>query len=330
MNEAVAVDPELELEDLPGGLLLSVVICTYKRPRLLREALQSMLQQKLPRDRFEVIVVDNNSEDETEAVVREIARAAPNIRYARELKQGLSHSRNKGCEEARGDYLVYLDDDAKAHPAYLLKAYRTIVLHDPDIMGGPIYPYYTDPKPGWFKDEYEVRHHAEETGWSASCSVSGSSFIVRRTLLRELGMFDPSLGMVGDKVRLGEERAVLNRYRLRPPEKQKVYYHIGCIVYHHVPREKMRPRYLLKRYYVAGHAKAQIERMTRGRWGPLARARYIATCWWGRCAEPVLHLRSPKTRRRIKQWLLERGLGLMFEAGRLVGCISRGRSGEDA
>jgi len=324
---ATAPEAALRPELLPQGLFLSVIICTYKRPHLLREALQSMLDQKLPRDRFEVIVVDNNSEDMTEDVVREFARKAPGIRYVRETKQGLSHSRNRGCDEARGEYLVYLDDDAKANTSYLLKVYLALHALKPDILGGPIHPYYTQPKPRWFKDEYEIRHHAQETGWSRTCPISGSNFVIRKELLRSLGMFDPELGMVGSTVRLGEERAVLNRYRMRPPEEQKVYYHLGCVVYHHVPLEKMSARYFLKRYYVAGRAKAEIEATNRRRWGPLARAVYIGRSWWGRFSAPFRNPRRAKHRRAVKQFLLERAAGFMFEAGRIVGCLPRFKRG---
>lgn len=302
---------------------LTVVICTYKRPALLRKALQSMLEQKLDRVHFEVVVVDNNSEDETPEVVRIMNEKAGNIRCVRERKQGLSHSRNRGCEEAKGDYVIYIDDDAKAHAKFLSLIRETIQEHAPDIMGGPIYPYYSETKPAWFKDEYEIRHHARSTGWSTTCSVSGSSFVIRRGLLIELGLFDPNLGMVGDTVRLGEERAVLNRYRQRPVEEQKVYYHLSCLVYHHVPVAKMTPRYLLKRYFVAGHAKAQIERLNRKRWGLFARGYYVARSWAGRIAAPFLSWRNEKTRRKFKQFLLERGLGFMFEVGRIAGCFSR-------
>lgn len=322
LTSAAAPTPERAAPETAYPFL-SVIICSYKRPKLLREALQTMHDQKLDRAHFEVIVVDNNSEDDTPEVVREFGEKAGNIRYVCEHKQGLSHARNRGCDEARGDYVIYMDDDAKAHLTFLSLIRQTIQSHAPDIMGGPIYPYYTETKPGWFKDEYEIRHHARETGWSRTCSVSGSSFVIKKDLLISLGMFDPNLGMVGDTVRLGEERAVLNRYRQRPVEEQKVYYHLSCIVYHHVPLAKMTPRYLLKRYYVAGHAKAQIERLTRKRWGPLARTIYICKSWGGRLAAPFLSWRNEKTRRKFKQFLLERGLGFMFEVGRIAGCLSR-------
>lgn len=305
----------------PAGTVLSVIVCTYRRPALLRQALQSLVDQELSPEHFEVVVVDNNSKDETQSVVQSFRDVSKNFRYVHEEKQGLSHSRNRGCEEARGDYVVYLDDDAKAHPAYLSTVLDTILTYAPDIMGGPIYPYYTDRRPAWFKDEYEIRRHAKETGWSTKCSISGSSFVIKKDLLKALGGFNPNLGMVGDRVRLGEEKAVLNLYRKRPPSQQKVFYHLDCIVYHHVPRAKMRALYLLKRYFVAGHAKARIERMTREQWGALARSRYVLNCWWGRLASPFLNLKNAKLKRRFTQFWIERGTGFMFELGRFTGCL---------
>jgi glycosyltransferase involved in cell wall biosynthesis/ubiquinone/menaquinone biosynthesis C-methylase UbiE len=316
---AGAKRPALDPAALPPGPFLSVIICTYKRPALLRLALKSLLEQSLPAEKFEVIVVDNNSEDETEDLIREFAEKSPNIRCVREPKQGLSNSRNRGCEEARGDYLLYLDDDAKAHPDYLWNVYLKLVEKRPDILGGPIYPYYTSRKPAWFKDEYEIRLNAKESGWSANCRISGSNYVIRKDLLRDLGLFDPRLGMVGGQVRLGEEREVLNKYRAtRPAAEQKVYYDLDCIVYHHVPREKMSGRNFLKRHYAAGRAKADLEGRTRERWGPLARAKFVGKSAWGRWRSAW---RDQQIRTAVKQFVLERGAGFMYEVGRCVGCL---------
>ncbi|MCI0651844.1 MAG: glycosyltransferase family 2 protein [Planctomycetes bacterium] len=306
-----------------GNPLLSVIVCTFKRPEMLRGALASLQQATLSSPHFEIIVVDNNSEDATESVVAEAARAAANLRYVREREQGLSHARNRGYAEARAEYLVYIDDDARVHADYLSLIHETIRDFRPDIMGGPIYPFYTEPKPGWFKDEYEIRCHARATGWSASCSISGSSFVIRRTLLYELGLFDPELGMKGSSVRLGEERAVLNRYRERPHFEQRVFYHLGAVVYHHVPLEKMTPHYLLKRYYKAGKAKAEIEGVNRRRWGPGARMMYVLRPWARSVKERVRKALHPKRRRAFKQRCLERGLRMSLELGRIAGCMPR-------
>ncbi len=83
---------------------VSVIICTYRNPSLLRECLLSVLEQDLPPSQFEVLVVDNNSQDTTQAVVDDLGKQHKNIRYILELSQGLSYARNKGICESRGRY----------------------------------------------------------------------------------------------------------------------------------------------------------------------------------------------------------------------------------
>lgn len=238
-----------------AGIDLSIVVCTFDRAHLLRACLDSLLPQM---DRFthntEVIVVDNNSTDDTPALLRDYAKARPWMVCERETRQGLSHARNRGAERARGTYLCFLDDDGKAGAEYLENLHRVIREHRPDIFGGPVYPYYTSPKPAWFRDEFEIRKHAQRSGF-CNCAISGGNFVIRKALLYELGMFSPDLGMVGNRVRLGEERAVLERYRgTREADCQRVYYCLECYILHHVPAHKMTRWYLLKRGFQAGRA----------------------------------------------------------------------------
>ena len=73
-------------------------------------------------------------------------------------------------------------------------------------------------------------------------------------------MFSPKLGMVGKRVRLGEERAILERYRsLVPRAEQRVFYSLECFIYHHVPPAKMRVWYFIKRGYFSGKATVVIK-----------------------------------------------------------------------
>src|SRR5881296_1050143 len=89
---------------------LTVLVCTHNRADLLRGALES-----LEPTRFEVLVVDNASTDATPAVVAECAaRAKIEIRCARETELGLDAARNRGLREAAGEFVAFLDDDARA------------------------------------------------------------------------------------------------------------------------------------------------------------------------------------------------------------------------
>lgn len=100
---------------------ISVIIPTYNRSHMICDAIDSLCQQDLPADDFEVLVVDNNSKDETKSVVEQyIAKHKEHkIRYVFEERQGDYFARNRGAEEAEGKYLVFTDDDALFDTNYL-------------------------------------------------------------------------------------------------------------------------------------------------------------------------------------------------------------------
>src|SRR5512137_517035 len=95
-------------------LTLSIITCTYNRKDFLRRCLDSLTAQKADINSVETIVVDNNSSDATRATVESFRGSIPGLKYIFEEAQGLSVARNRGCHEASGDYLAYLDDDAMA------------------------------------------------------------------------------------------------------------------------------------------------------------------------------------------------------------------------
>ena len=133
---------------------ISVVICTYNRSDILKNVLETVVNQTVDQSFYEVIIVDNCSTDQTESQVRNFSRLNTNIRYVLEKRVGLSHARNRGWKEARGRYVAYTDDDCELPEEWLTIALQIIENVEPDIFGGPYYPYYLSPKADWFKDEY--------------------------------------------------------------------------------------------------------------------------------------------------------------------------------
>jgi glycosyltransferase involved in cell wall biosynthesis len=250
-----------EAEGSPmGNHRISIIVCTYNRADFLGRCLDSLLNQGSSLRDIEIIVVDNNSTDGSREEVERRRGRFSGLRYAFEREQGLSNARNRGCREAEGEYLAYLDDDALVPPGYLVNVRKVIEEHRPDILGGPIYPFYLTPKPRWFRDEYEVRKFAEASGFIDSCRASGGNFIIRKEVLVHLGMFDPHLGMVAGKVRLGEERAVIEKYRsLTPPAARRGYYSLDCSVLHYVPPHKMTLRGFYGRYFQSGRTAARLK-----------------------------------------------------------------------
>ena len=241
--------------------LISVVVCTHNRAVFLARCLAGLHSQELAPEQFEVIVVDDGSTDDTATVTADWARRMPNLRYVVESGRNLSLARNRGCQAARGVWLAYIDDDAVPPPEHLARARQVIEAHAPDLLAGPVYPYYSSPKPHWFKDKYETKQFVEVSGFSTTCRVTGANFMIKKDVLVRLGLFDPAYGMQGKRYVIGDERKVLEQYRAHTPaERQKVYYALECYVRHHVAARKMTVRALLGRNYAGGRTMVRIFR----------------------------------------------------------------------
>lgn len=98
---------------------VSVIIPTFNRSATLRETVDSFLAQSYPADRFEIIIVDNASSDDTPEVIDSIADRAPNVRGMREARRGAHFARNSGAMSSRGSILYFTDDDMLAEPDLL-------------------------------------------------------------------------------------------------------------------------------------------------------------------------------------------------------------------
>lgn len=132
---------------------ISVVICTYNRDKFIGEALNCLARQTLPADAFEIIVVDNNSTDNTAKITKDFIASHPqlNARYVYEPEKGLSFARNRGIQEAQAPIITYIDDDAEATPGFLenianfMHVDKTIV-----GIGGKVIPKYSEShEPNW-------------------------------------------------------------------------------------------------------------------------------------------------------------------------------------
>lgn len=229
--------------------MISVIVCTHNRADLLPYALQTLGEQSLDSNEYEVIVVDNNSTDDTRIVVEKFAHEVPNLRYCLETKTGLSHARNRGWNEARGEYVAYTDDDCKLPRPWLSVAKEIIEQKAPAVLGGPYFAFYDSPKPHWFKDSYgSYELHPESCALSQKEFLVGGNIFFRRKLLETLGGFDANLGMSGDKIAYGEETALQIHIRDAMPG-QVIYYDPRLYVYHLVRPEKMQLNWLIRAFF---------------------------------------------------------------------------------
>jgi glycosyltransferase involved in cell wall biosynthesis len=125
---------------------LTIAICTWNRAELLDHTLTSLSEQRVdPAVPFEVLIVDNNSTDDTEAVAHSAGRRLP-LRYVRETTQGLSHARNRALDESRTDLVLFTDDDVLVEAGWTSEFSRASQsFPDAAVLGGPIEPIFPPP-----------------------------------------------------------------------------------------------------------------------------------------------------------------------------------------
>ncbi|MCP5082334.1 MAG: glycosyltransferase family 2 protein [Alphaproteobacteria bacterium] len=239
---------------------ISICVCTYNRADFLRDCLQSILQlENLRSETVELIVVDNNSTDETEALVKEIANVSPiAVRYIFEATQGLSVARNRGADESSGRYIAYVDDDCVLATDWLRVAFTIIKVADPVIAGGPYFGRFTnEPRPSWFKLEYGNAYFVgqyEEAGYYSNFRASGGNMLIRRDVF-DLVRFSTRFGVSGNKLILGEERHLQDQYLARTG-REGVFYSPDLRVEHTIHLQKMSLAYCARRNFAIGRTHA--------------------------------------------------------------------------
>lgn len=229
---------------------VSVVVCSYNRARILKHCLQSLLEQDAAKNLYEVIVVDNNSNDNTAEVAQGFVENNINFRVLFENEQGLSHARNLGFKEARANYVAYLDDDAKAFRNYVNRMIWVIDNFDFDAFGGRYVPWYLSPKPKWFSDEYGSNgYKLKKIGVLEDDFIDGGVSVFKKKVLESLGGFPTGLGMRGKKISYGEETNL--QIKMRKMEF-KIGFDPDLVVEHLVDNYKYDVFWFLKSAYANG------------------------------------------------------------------------------
>jgi GT2 family glycosyltransferase len=237
-----------------SDLNLSVIIPTYNRAASLKRALASAVSLDYLAERFEIIVVDNGSTDETRAVVSEAQNIKPSFRlhYVKEDRLGLHNARHAGVIAATGEILIFTDDDATFETDWL-RAYAQAFASHPDMAaaGGPVRPRWEVPPPEWLVDfigatrtfgMYSLMEPCDEFRLSGEEVFFGVNMAIRATILRDVGGFNPE---AFGPMWLGDGETGLN-HKLWD-RGMLVGYVPDALVYHHIPAERMTMQYLRDR-----------------------------------------------------------------------------------
>jgi glucosyl-dolichyl phosphate glucuronosyltransferase len=177
---------------------VTVVLSTFNRASMLPAAIASVLQQHGSTLPYELIVVDNNSTDETRQVVRTAQRADARLRYVFETQQGLSHARNAGLDHARAPIVAFTDDDVRVAPTWVEVIHQAFDAH-PDVqcVGGRTLPVWPSPPPAWLTPEHWVGplalqdygDHPRIIDASRPLCLAGANFAFRKDIFDRLGRF---------------------------------------------------------------------------------------------------------------------------------------------
>lgn len=196
----------------------SIIVCTYNRAESLRDTLRALkAQQPLAGRAWEVIVVDNNSQDHTRQVVEEFRHEWPLLRYEFESKQGLSHARNFGIAAARGDILLFTDDDVLPEPDWMEVTLAGLQKYRADACGGYIAPIWEVPPPAWLTERFygflAIRtERSDDYDITASLPPPfGANMAFRREVIQKLGGFNTSRGRQGNVLAGGEDSELFER-----------------------------------------------------------------------------------------------------------------------
>jgi glucosyl-dolichyl phosphate glucuronosyltransferase len=234
----------------------TVAICTFNRAESLRRTLDSLVAMEVPSDLpWELLIVNNNSTDHTDDVIGEYVGRLP-VRREFESRGGKSNALNRAIDVAKGDYIVWIDDDVLVDPG-LLTAYAAAFRRWPEaaVFGGRIKPKYEAPVEKWVLESeavlggpYAIRDFGDHVYPLSADDEDhfpyGANWAIRAIEQRAF-RYDPNLGPVPGGIRQHEDTDVMIRL-LRSGATG--YWIPEAIVEHCIGRDRQTVRYIADYY----------------------------------------------------------------------------------
>lgn len=228
---------------------LEVIIPTYNRSDLLPQCLKSLAVAAVPPGlTVGVTVVDNNSTDDTRAVVESWSQKfADGLRYLFEQKQGRSSALNTGIIGSDSDLVGFIDDDEEIDAAWYESIYEAFADPEIDFIGGPYIPKWEVDPPAWLPPDHEgviglVDAGAEIIPYDESYPgiLMGGNAVIRRSAINKVGLYMTSLGRTGARLLAGEDEDMYRR--LRSSGARGLYLpHLK--IYHLIPASRLTKKY---------------------------------------------------------------------------------------
>ena len=244
----------------------SIIVCTFNRSDSLKATLNALQVQKIPENlQWEVIVVDNNSNDHTHAVVEALQQNWHRLRYEFEPRQGLSHARNHGIQSARGKILLFTDDDVLPEQDWVVKIITGMQHYRADACGGYIAPIWETPPPAWLTERFHgfLAIRSDRTDdypiTDRGQAPFGANMAFRKTVFERVGLFDTHRGRKGSILASGEDGEMFERIL---ESGLKVVFLGGARVHHMVETFRLKKSYFRRWRFQTSRNIAQSQGMT--------------------------------------------------------------------
>ncbi|HXJ06009.1 MAG TPA: glycosyltransferase [Candidatus Acidoferrum sp.] len=277
---------------------VTVIICTWNRSKTLKNVLTSLEACVVPGGiEWEVLVVDNNSTDDTSAVCESFIKGHPErFRYLFEGRQGKTNALNAGILQARGSILALTDDDLTVDPQWVAAIYDAFQKYDCAAVGGKIIPVWNCTKPSWIAFDGPYRHPAYggivnfdkgELPVRLTATAIGANMALRKSTFEKLGPYRTDLNRINDL--LGGEDTEYCRRIMRAGEL--LMYAPKVVVYHPVEEYRTKRKYMRSMAFHYGRWSILVDRVPDG-----------AKCFWG-----VPRYLFPIALQFFAKWVFSRG-----------------------
>lgn len=240
---------------------ISIIICTYNRSGHLKNVLKSLSEQNVTKGfEWEIIVVDNNSTDDTFDVVKAFQENSNvPVKYIKEEKQGLSYARNRGITSSKGKYIAFTDDDALVDYNWVAVLYETFQRYECEGVGGRIHLKPVKELPRWLKKELwgflACLDYGDKPFQIINHNIYGTNMAFSREIFDKVGYFDVELGRKSYMPVGGEEIDIVNRIL---QSGGAVYYQPMAEVYHIIEKYKLRKQYFRQLHYYDGFSSGKF------------------------------------------------------------------------
>jgi len=240
----------------------SIIIPTLNRADNLRVCLEHISLLRVPREGWEVLVIDNGSTDDTGNVVARFKERIPNLSCYLEPRPGLMMGRHLGCEKAMGEILCYLDDDSFVDQGWLLGIEKSFSNPDVLLAGGPNLPEYETEPPPWIDKFWTECKYGRINSWLSLLDfgndekmispfyVFGCNFNIRKKVFIDLEGSHPDC-IPKELQRFQGDGETAISMKLQAQGHSALYSPLLSI-HHYVPSSRMTLNYFCNRAFYRG------------------------------------------------------------------------------